>query len=87
MIKNDSDGEHYWRTTTTKGEKGGEGGRSRVSFLVRAPDSWSRQVAGEFTSPELTLCADSVSVPPPCYRSGTKKTPVILSKVQVAGYA
>ena len=29
--------------------------------------------AGEFSSPELTLCADSysVSVPPPCYRSGT----------------
>ena len=29
--------------------------------------------AGEFPSPELTLCADfySVSVPPPCYRSGT----------------
>ena len=29
--------------------------------------------AGEFSSPELTLCAESfsVSVPPPCYRSGT----------------
>ena len=29
--------------------------------------------AGEFSSPELTLCADSysVSVPPPCYHSGT----------------
>ena len=29
--------------------------------------------AGEFSSPELTLCADShsVSVPPPCYRCGT----------------
>ena len=43
--------------------------------------------AGEFSSPELTLCADSfsVSVPPPCYRSGTYKTLVILPKVQVAG--
>ena len=29
--------------------------------------------AGEFSSPESTLCADSysVSVPPPCYRNGT----------------
>ena len=40
--------------------------------------------AGEFSSPELTLCADpnSVSVPPPCYHSGTLRTPVILPKVQ-----
>ena len=46
------------------------------------------EVAEEFSSPDLTLCADSfsVSVPPPCYRSGTEKTPVILPKVQVAGY-
>ena len=31
--------------------------------------------AGEFSSPELTLCADfdSVSVPPPCYRNGTTR--------------
>ena len=31
----------------------------------------------EFSSPELTLCAGSysVSVPPPCYRSGTSKDP------------
>ena len=44
--------------------------------------------AGEFSSPELTFFADSysMSVPPPCYRSGTQKTPVILPKVQVAGY-
>ena len=44
--------------------------------------------AGEFSSPELTLCADSYSVPvpPPCYRCGTQKTPVILPKVQEAGY-
>ena len=34
------------------------------------------------------MCADSysVSVPPPCYRSGTQKTPVILLIVHVAGY-
>ena len=44
--------------------------------------------AGEFSSPKLTVCVDSysVSVPPPCYRNGTLKTPVILPKVQVAGY-
>ena len=44
--------------------------------------------AGKFSSPELTLCADFYSsyVPPPCYHSGTWKTPVILPKVQVAGY-
>ena len=48
---------------------------SRDGLLVRAPDSWpngcefeSRQEQREnFSSPELTLCADSysVSVPPP----------------------
>ena len=45
-------------------------------------------VAGEFSSSELTLCADaySISVPPPCYLSGMYKTPVVLPKVQVAGY-
>ena len=44
--------------------------------------------AGEFSSPELTFCADSysVSVPPACYRSGTLKIPLILPKAQVAGY-
>ena len=38
--------------------------------------------AEELSSPELTLCADSylVSVPPPCNRSGTYRTPVILPK-------
>ena len=46
------------------------------------------EVAGEFSSPESNVRADSysVSVPPPCYRSGTLKTLVILPKVQVAGY-
>ena len=35
--------------------------------------------AVEFSSPEITLCADSYSgsVIPPCYRSGMQKTPVI----------
>ena len=44
--------------------------------------------AGGFSSPGLTLSADtySESVPSPCYRSGTYKTTVILPKVQVAGY-
>ena len=44
--------------------------------------------AGEFSSPDLILRADSysVSVPTPCYRSGTKKTSIILPKVQMAGY-
>ena len=39
-------------------------------------------------SPELSLYADSysLSVPLRCYRSGTKKTLVILPTVQVAGY-
>ena len=46
------------------------------------------EAAREFSYPELTFCADSysVSVQAPFYRSGTKKTPVILLKVQVAGY-
>ena len=33
----------------------------------------------------LTLI--SVSVPPPCYRSSTKKTPLTLPQVPVAGYS
>ena len=51
---------------------------------VRIPAGAAR----EFSSPELILCADSYSglVPPPCYSIGTKKTPVILPEVQVAGY-
>ena len=46
------------------------------------------EAAGEFSSPESASCADSysVSVSPPCYRSGTYKTPVILPKVQVASF-
>ena len=43
--------------------------------------------AGEFSSPESTLGADSylVSVPPSCYCSGTQKTLLSLQKVQMAG--
>ena len=42
----------------------------------------------ELSSPDFTFCADSysVSAPSPCYRSGRKKTPVILPEMQVAGY-
>ena len=55
--------------------------RSPDSLLVRAPGSWSKscefesrqELWGEFSSPELTICADShsVSVPLLCYYSGT----------------
>ena len=46
------------------------------------------EAAGEFSSPESTLCADSylVSVPLPCFRSGTQKIPDIQPKGQVTGY-
>ena len=45
---------------------------------VRIPAGAAR----EFSSPELTLRADSysVSIPPPCYRSGTNETSDILPK-------
>ena len=51
--------------------------RLRVRILAGA--------VGEFSAPESTLCADShtVSIPPPCYRSGTLKVPIIPPKVQV----
>ena len=54
------------------------------SLRIRIPAG----AVGEFSSLESTLCADSdsVFVPSPCYFSGTYKTPVILPKVQVAGY-
>ena len=70
---------------------------SRDTSVVRAPDSWSKGrgfksllewwenflLQGQLSV--LTLI--SVSVPPPCYRSSTQKSPVILPKVQVAGYS
>ena len=39
--------------------------------------------AGEFSSPESALCADSysVTVPPPCYRRGTKRDPGQSAKI------
>ena len=47
------------------------------------------EAAGEFSSPELTLCADSYSVSVP-FRvtavAGKKKNTVILPKVRVAVY-
>ena len=47
-------------------------------FRVQIPAG----LAGEFSSPKLTLRADSysVSVPPPFHRSGTYKILVILPK-------
>ena len=49
--------------------------RVRVRILAGA--------VGEFSSPELTLCADSssVSIPPLCYHSGMQKTLVILQYI------
>ena len=46
------------------------------------------EAAGEFSSPELTLYAESysVSIPSLYYGSGTQKTPAILPKVKGAGY-
>ena len=54
----------------------------------KVASSNSRRSGGRISSQELTLCANSysVSVPPPCYRSGTQKITVILPKVQVASY-
>ena len=54
-----------------------------IIYLFTTMDSWPKGcelwfrilagVVGEFSSPELTLCAVSylVSIPPPCYHSGT----------------
>ena len=63
-------------------------GRSAILAIKRLRVQILAEAAGEFSSPESALCADSyaVSVPPLCYRSGTLKTPVILPKVHVAGY-
>ena len=70
---------------------------SRKSSVVRAPDSWLKGSRFESLQdwwgnfllqgqlPVLTLIF--VSVPPLCYRSSTLKIPVILPKVQVAGYS
>ena len=71
--------------------RGGDGS------VVRAPDSWLKGRGFESLL-ELrenfvlqgrlsVLTLISVSVPPPCYHSSTWKIPVILPKVQVAGYS
>ena len=48
-------------------------GRGAGLVIERLPVRIPAGAAEEFSSPELTLCADSYSVhfPPPCYRSGT----------------
>ena len=63
-------------------------GKSAGLVIERLRVRIAAGAAGEFSSPGLILCADSysVSVPSPCYCSGTEKTPVILPKVQVADY-
>ena len=45
-------------------------GKSTGLVIERLPGRIPAGAAGEFSSPELTLCIDSysVSVPPPCYR-------------------
>ena len=45
--------------------------------------------AGEyfFSGSTLSVLLFSVTVPSPCYRSSTYMIPVILPKVQVAGYS
>ena len=47
-------------------------GKSARLMIERLQVQILAAVAGEFSSPELTLCADSysVSVPPSCYCSG-----------------
>ena len=62
--------------------------RDRKAASSNPGNSGGKKKKKKSFSPELTLCADSysVSVPPSCYRSGTEKTPIILLKVQMAGY-
>ena len=75
---------NIWRS----GEPGCLAGKSAGLVIERLWVRIPAGAAGEFSSLVSTLCADShlVSVPSPCYRSDTQKTPVILLKVQVAGY-
>ena len=60
--------------------------RGRDGVVLRVP--FPAGAVGEFSSPELTFCADSysVSVPPPRYRRTQKKPPVKLQNAQVADY-
>ena len=67
-------------TTTTK--------KKRETKHTRGFES--RQARREiffFQGQLAVLTLISVSVPPPCYRSSMQKIPVILPKVQVAGYS
>ena len=64
----------YWPTVTPiPGESGRLGGKNVGLVIERLRVRFPAQAEGEFSSPELTLCADfySVFVPLPCYRSGT----------------
>ena len=71
-----------------QGEPGQLVGKSAGLVIERLRVRILAGAAGEFSSTELTFCADSysVSVPPLCYGSSKYKTPLILPKVQVAGY-
>ena len=62
-------GVRTWVCGTPKYEPGQSTGLVIERLRVRIPAG----AAGEFSSPESTLCADfyAVSVPPPCYRGGT----------------
>ena len=70
---------------------------SRDSSVVRASDSWLKGCGFKSLQERRenfllhgqlsVLILISVSVPPPCYRSSTWKIPVILPKVQAAGYS
>ena len=53
-----------------------------------ASSNSGRSGGGILFSRVNSVCGDSysVSVPPQCYCSGTKKTPVVLPKLLVAGY-
>ena len=76
-----------------KGDGGGGGGCNSSVVEWRTHDrkvsgSSPTGVASEFSSSGSTVCAlISVAVPPPCYRSSTKETPIILPKVPVTGYS
>ena len=50
-----------------------EAGKSTGLVIERLRVRIPAEAAGEYSFPELTLCADfySVSVPPPCYRNDT----------------
>ena len=76
----------------------GKGLRGGGGVSGRATDSWSKGLGVECRQEQrdnfllnnqlFMLTVISVSVPPwQCYSSNTQKVPVILPKVQVAGYS